>query len=380
MYRDDGCEWHVAQCVYAPLNGRQRVMVMHHDKICEEDGFMVHNTLQQKAAARMNVEGSVGKSGRAPPAAGQMYAFIGAHGEYPFTKSPLSYTHVDLECKLDALRSCNLAPEEYADFEEIVQEEANAEEADRAGDSLLTIVRNLLQEDYPKPRSRIGILLPRQPVEKQVLELLLLEALVEEVAASTGQSGAIFELVQQIETEAKADIDEVIRVGKRELMDQWIQEAHAQRAAIARDSQDCRSGGKQQRNTNTNSDLLDFKPGHQTGADRSVVSTLKSTSVEAPALSQAACLQAVDALLTRRRSKSRVVMKVLTRCLHMLSQHTPITAIGKAGSHQTVHFKDFRPLTLVKVHGSKDTTVGRQFVTDIAGRIMQMAVQLGARR
>ncbi len=39
----DGCEWHVAMCAYAPCEGRQRMMVLHHQKISNDDGLMVHN-------------------------------------------------------------------------------------------------------------------------------------------------------------------------------------------------------------------------------------------------------------------------------------------------------------------------------------------------
>ena len=60
MHRDDG-EWHVARCVYAPLDGRQRAMVLHDGKICEEDGFMVHNSLRPDTVAHMSASSVAGR-------------------------------------------------------------------------------------------------------------------------------------------------------------------------------------------------------------------------------------------------------------------------------------------------------------------------------
>jgi hypothetical protein len=88
-------------------------------------------------------------------------------------------------------------------------------------------------------------------------------------------------------------------------------------------------------------------------------------------------LQQVEELLSRRRSKNRVVIAVLMRFLQSLSRHTPLTIINKAGSHRTAHFDNFSSLTLVEAHGRKDSTVGRWMVTRIAERLMQMAVRLG---
>jgi hypothetical protein len=84
-----------------------------------------------------------------------------------------------------------------------------------------------------------------------------------------------------------------------------------------------------------------------------------------------------EELLSRRRSKSRVVIAVLMRFLQSLSRHTPLTIINKAGSHRTAHFDNFSSLTLVEAHGRKDSTVGRWTVTRVAERLMQMAVRLG---
>jgi hypothetical protein len=87
--------------------------------------------------------------------------------------------------------------------------------------------------------------------------------------------------------------------------------------------------------------------------------------------------QQVEELLSRRRSKNRVVIAVLMRFLQSLSRHTPLTIINKAGSHRTAHFDNFSSLTLVEAHGRKDSTVGRCVVTRVAERLMQMAVRLG---
>jgi hypothetical protein len=88
-------------------------------------------------------------------------------------------------------------------------------------------------------------------------------------------------------------------------------------------------------------------------------------------------LQQVEELLSRRRSKNRVIIAVLMRFLQSLSRHTPLTIINKAGSHRTAHFHNLSSLTLVEAHGRKDSTVGRCVVTRVAERLMQMAVRLG---
>ena len=358
LYRDDGCEWQVARCMYAPLNGCQRVMILHQHKIYEEDGFIVHNNLQ-----RNGVMGSTTMQPHpiASVTAGEMYAFIGSQGDHPFTKSPHNYMHVDSDYLLGIFQSCDLPSELLEGLEEVIQEGVSS-----SSGSLFTLMQQLLRDEFPKPQQRIGVLVPRQPMEKQILELLLLEALKEEAEANTANE-SIAEIVHQIEGDAQATLSEIIHTNKRALMEQWIREQNAEHAEIVRRSQD--RGSARPRESDVSA------------PNAAAVSSSASSSpqVLVTSVPLEASLQAVVDLLAHRRSKNRVVVTVLTRCLHMLSQHTPLTSIGKKGSHRTFHFKQFEPCTLVNVHGTKDSSVGRQFTTMIADRIMQMAVQMGLR-
>jgi len=372
MHRDDGSEWHVARCVYAPLDGRQRVVVLHNDKVCEEDGFMVNNAMRPENVAHMSASSISGRGQSARPAAGMMYAFIGAHGEHRFTKSPLHYKHLDPDYVISSFQSLNLPPEYSVGLAELVHEGA-----EQIGTSLLTTVQQLLGEDFPAPRRRIGILIPRQPVEQQVLELQLLQALVEIAAADTDKSGAAARVVQQIEAEAQTDIDEVIQAGKRALMDHLIQEQLAEHAAAVRRSQGRHTGGAQHHCVSTGGALSVAKSTLPPVATKSILMSSAASSAAAAVSPLTANFQQVEELLSRRRSKNRVVIAVLMRFLQSLSRHTPLTIINKAGSHRTAHFDNFSPLTLVEAHGRKDSTVGRWMVTHIAERLMQMAVRLG---
>ena len=371
MHRDDG-EWHVARCVYAPLDGRQRAMVLYNDKICEEDGFMVHNSLRPDTVAHMSASSIAGRGRSARPEAGEMYGFIGAHGENPFTKSPFHYRHVDPDYVLSVFHGLELPSEDYVGLAELLHEGA-----EQIGTSLLTAMQQLLGEDFPAPRGRIGILLPKQPLEQQVLELQLLQALVEIAAADTDKSGAAARVVQQIEAEAQTDIDEVIQAGKRALMDRLIQEQLAEHAAAVRRSQGRHTGGAQHHCVSTGGALSVAKSTLPPVATKSILMSSAASSAAAAVSPLTANLQQVEELLSRRRSKNRVVIAVLMRFLQSLSRHTPLTIINKAGSHRTAHFDNFSSLTLVEAHGRKDSTVGRWMVTRIAERLMQMAVRLG---
>ena len=159
MHRDDGCEWHVARCVYAPLDGRQRVMVLHNGKICEEDGFMVQNLMRPETVAHTSTSSIAARGRSARPEAGEMYGFIGAHGENRFTKSPFHYRHVDPDYVLSVFHGLELPSEDYVGLAELVYEGA-----EQIGTSLLTAMQQLLGEDFPAPRGRIGMLLPKQPL------------------------------------------------------------------------------------------------------------------------------------------------------------------------------------------------------------------------
>ena len=372
MHRDDGCEWHVARCVYASLDGRQRAMVLHNGKICEEDGFMVHNSLRPDTVAHMSASSIAGCGRSARPEAGEMYGFIGAHGENPFTKSPFHYRHVDPDYVLSLFHGLKLPSEDYVGLAELLHEGA-----EQIGTSLLTTMQQLLGEDFPAPRGRIGILLPKQPLEQQVLELHLLQALVEIAAADTDKGGAAARVVQQIEAEAQTDIDEVIQAGKRALMDRLIQEQLAEHAAAVRRSQGRHSSGEQHHCVSMGGALSVAKSTLPPVATKSILTSSAASSAAAVVSPLTVNLQQVEELLSRRCPKNRVVIAVLMRFLHSLSRHTPLTIINKAGSHRTAHFDHFSSLTLVEAHGRKDSTVGRWMVTRIAERLMQMAVRLG---
>ena len=372
MYRDDGCEWHVARCVYAPLDGRQRVVVLHNDKVCEEDGFMVNNAMRPENVAHMSASSISGRGQSARPAAGMMYAFIGAHGKHRFTTSPLHYEHLDPDYVISFFQSLNLPPEYSVGLAELLHEGAEQISA-----SLLTAVQQLLGEDFPAPRRRIGILVPRQPVEQQVLELQLLQALVEIAAADTDKSGAAARVVQQIEAEAQTDIDEVIQAGKRALMDRLIQEQLAEHAAAVRRSQGRHSSGVQHHCVSTGGAVSVAQSTLPPVATKSILMSSAASSTAAAVSPLTVNLQQVEDLLSRHRSKNRVVIAVLMRFLQSLSRHTPLTIINKAGSHRTAHFDNLSSLTLVEAHGRKDSTVGRWMVTRVAERLMQMAVRLG---
>jgi hypothetical protein len=373
MYRDDGCEWHVARCVYAPLDGRQRVVVLHNDKVCEEDGFMVNNAMRPENVAHMSASSISGRGQSARPAAGMMYAFIGAHGKHRFTTSPLHYEHLDPDYVISFFQSLNLPPEYSVGLAELLHEGAEQISA-----SLLTAVQQLLGEDFPAPRRRIGILIPRQPVEQQVLELQLLQALVEIAAADTDKSGAAARVLQQIEAEAQADIGEIIQAGKRALMDRLIQEQLAEHAAAVRRSQGRHTGGVQHHGVSTGGAVSVAKSTlPPAAASKSILTSSAASSAAATLSPLTVNLQQVEELLSHRRSKNRVVIAVLMRFLQSLSRHTPLMIINKAGSHRTAHFDHFSSLTLVEAHGRKDSTVGRWMVTRIAERLMQMAVRLG---
>jgi hypothetical protein len=239
-------------------------------------------------------------------------------------------------------------------------------------------MQQLLGEDFPAPRGRIGILLPKQPLEQQVLELQLLQALVEIAAASTDKSGAAAQVVQQIEAEAQAEIGEVIQAGKRALMDRLIQEQLAEHAAAVRRSQARHEGGVQHHCVSTGSALSLAKSTlPPAAATNSILISPAASSTVAAASPLTVDLQQVEELLSRRRPKNRVVIAVLMRFLQSLSRHTPLTIINKAGSHRTAHFDNFSSLTVVEAHGRQGSTVGRWVVTRVAERLMQMAVRLG---
>ena len=301
-----------------------------------------------------------------------MYGFIGAHGENRFTKSPFHYRHVDPDYVLSVFHGLELPSEDYVGLAELLHEGA-----EQIGTSLLTAMQQLLGEDFPAPRGRIGILLPKQPMEQQILELQLLQTLVEIAAADTDKSGAAARVVQQIEAEVQADIGEVIQAGKRALMDRLIQEQLAEHAAAVRRSQGRHTGGAQHHCVSTGGALSVAKSTLPPVATKSIVMRSAASSAAAAVSPVTANFQQVEELLSRRRSKNRVVIAVLMRFLQSLSRHTPLTIVNKAGSHRTAHFDHFSSLTLVEAHGRKDSTVGRWMVTRVAERLMQMAVRLG---
>ena len=340
---------------------------------------MVHNlTERAQVVEEANTHSSAvvseqGQQHLLPAAAADMYAFCGSRGELPFTKSPTGYRFMSTALKLEQLefQSPGMPSAMKAKITASVMRRAN----DVERSSLLSAMRHLLQEDFPEPQRRVGVSIPQQPAEKQSVELLLLETLAELV--EEGENMQAQEWVQQVEAEADASLKEVLQDARRADMERSIQEQNAEHALIvAKHAARARSmeGGAAVAVTG----VLDSGLHVDRGDSSSILSSPQSAVVEA----DDTLTQRAQSRQTARRVKYRFFASLLRRVLkaRSLTSEPASTTVTVAGSHLTLHSRNSQSLTLVRVHGSKDSTMGGRYATRLAEKLMALTTQLGFQR
>jgi hypothetical protein len=355
--------------MYAALDGHQRVMVMYKEKIIEDDGFMVQNALTRDIGVALRRDSSqvlLPAGDHLAPVVATVYAFMGPHGPRPFTVSPRCYRHVAPEIAKQAMSLVGLPQQIQADLDNELAQRLQEAAIDAPLFNLVTALQHTLGDDFPTTvQHRMAVLIPQQEAEKQYLELMLLEELVDQ--AQEDKNEHAIEWVQQIEEEANISIAEVLQESRRAVMERLIIEQNAQHAAIIA------AHTKNGASTITKAAGL---------SDSSFSALLPSdSSLLLPVLTSCGTLVELQnvqtQVLSARRHKYRHVKALLLRVLKCIRKHSQPTTTTNSGSHRTLHFRESAAITLVEVHGSKDTTVGHRFVTRIVDRLMQVAVELG---
>ena len=370
----DGCKWHVSTCAYAPSEGRQRVIVLHNQKISDDDGLMVHNASnrgadKEAATANSHRDAIIQRQQHAAPTGGAIYAFIGPHGHHPFTMSPLAYNFAGPARKLHYMENMNLPQSEREDLEASITEVARNE----SRFNLLSTMQNLLQDDFPGPQQRVGITVPHCPSQKQTVELLLLETLAEYLDSEEGANVQAQELVSQIEEETGASLNDVIHDARRAEMQLYIQEQNAQHAAVvAAHALRAASGSAPAGQAATQLTVTKSEDGPAVSTSPTSSSVLLESAVTSCTLSEHAL-----AWQKARRVKYRHVEGLFRRVLKALSKSSAAATITVSGSHQTIHSRHFKALTLTRVHSKKETSMVGRYATQLAEKLMQVTARIG---
>ena len=370
----DGCEWHVSMCAYAPCEGRQRVMVLHNQKISDDDGLMVHNTAtrtvkMESAAANSHSNTVVPRQQQLAPTGGEIYGFIGPHGQHPFTSSPFRYKYASTALRLEHMEDMKWPQPVREELEASIMEAAKNEPRF----NLLSTMQSLLQDSFPGPQQRVGITVPHCPSEKQSVELLLLETLAEYIDSTAGANVEVQDWMRQIEEEAGTSFNEVLQDARYAEMQLYIQEQNAQHAAVVA-AHEIRAASGSAPAGQAITQLTATK-----SADNAAVSTSPTSSSVLLESAVTSCTLSEHALAWKkaRRVKYRHVEGLFRRVLKALSKSSAAATITVSGSHHTLHSRHSHALTLVRVHSKKDASMGGRYATRLAERLMQVTARVG---
>jgi len=348
------------------------VIVLYHQKI-SGDGFMVHNTTaaekHESAAANLPSVAVVQRQQHSAPTGGEIYAFIGPHGQHPFTKSPLSYKYVSASLKLKHIETTSWPPGVREGLEAVIMEQAKNEPRF----NLLSTMQDLLQNDFPGPQQHIGISLPRCPSEKQSIELLLLETLAECIDSEADANVQAKEWVSEIEEEAGVSFNEVLQAARLAEMQRYIEEQNVQHTAmVAAHALRAASGSAPASQAATQLTVTK-------SADTPAVSTSPTSSLALvwSTVASAFLSQHAQAWQRARRVKYRHVEELFRRVLEALSKSSVAATITVSGSHQTIHSRHFQALTLVRVHSKKESSMDGRYATRLAEKLMQVIARIG---
>jgi len=348
-------------------------MVLHHQKVSTDDGFMVINTTargtkEQPAAAVSERAAIVQWQQPSTPTGGAIYAFIGPHGQHPFTMSPITYTYAGPTQMRHYMETRNWSVSEREELE------ASSERAEKELHSnLLFTMQSVLQNDFPGPQQCVGITEPHCRSEKQTVELMLLETLAE--CIHSGANGEAHELVRQIEEEAGVPFTEVVQDARRAEMRRYIQEQNDQHAAMVAAHALARPEVSREASASPARTKLQLAKAMNAAAALSS-SASQQAAVES-SVASTPLPERVQAWQQARRVKYRHVDALFRRVLKALSKSSVTATITVSGSHHTLHTRDSQPLTLVRVHSKKDASMGGRYATRLAERLMQVTERIG---
>ena len=349
-------------------------MVLHNQKISDDDGIMVHNTAtravnKESAAANSHSDAVVPRQQQLAPTGGEIYAFIGPHGQHPFTSSPFRYKYASTALRLEHMEDMKWPQPVQEELEASIMEAAKNEPRF----NLLSTMQSLLQDSFPGPQQRVGITVPHCPSEKQIVELLLLETLAEYIDSTAGANVEVQDWVRQIEEEAGTSFNEVLQDSRIAEMQRFIEEQNAQHAAMVA-AHALRAASRSAPASQAATQLTVTK-----SADTPAVSTSPTSSLALvwSTVASAFLSQHAQAWQRARRVKYRHVEELFRRVLEALSKSSVAATITVSGSHQTIHSRHFQALTLVRVHSKKESSMDGRYATRLAEKLMQVIARIG---
>jgi hypothetical protein len=348
-------------------------MVLHNQKISNDDGIMVHNTSiragnKESAAANSHSNAVAPRQQQPAPTGGEIYAFIGPHGQYPFTRSQ-RYKYVSTALRLEHMEAVKWTQRVREDLETSIMEAAQNEPRF----NLLSTMQSLLQDSFPGPQQRVGITVPHCPSEKQSVELLLLETLDEHIDSTAGANVEVQDWVRQIEVEAGTSFSEVLQDARCAEMQLYIQEQNAQHAAMVA-AHALRAASRSAPASQTATQLTVTKSAGNAGVS---ITPASSSALLESAATSCTLPEHARAWQKARRVKYRHVEGLFRRVLKVLSNSSAAATITVSSSHQTMHSRHCKALTLVRVHSKKETSMVGRYATQLAEKLMQVTARIG---
>ena len=171
---------------------------------------------------------------------------------------------------------------------------------------------------------------------------------------------------------------EVMQDARRAEMQRYIQEQNDQHAAMVAAHALARPEASRGASVSPARTKLQLaKTANSAAALSSSASQLATTesSVASTPLSEH-----VQAWQKARRVKYRHVDALFRRVLRYLSRSSAAASVTVSGSHQTLHSRHAKAITLVRVHARRDALMGGQYATQLAERLMRVLTQIGLQR